>query len=160
MPPLYRERCVHIRFSRGIAYSSWASSTCRWASCVRACVAKMSRITSVRSTTFTSSCFSRLRVCAGPRSLSKTTTSASWASTSSLSSLDLARADVRRDINLMPLLQHLADHVQIGRLGQSAQLIERIVGCRVGAGQNDTDQNGTFLTSETLDAFCVDQGGI
>ena len=53
--------------------------------------------------------------------------------------VDLARADVRRDINLMPLLQHLADHLQIGRLGQTAQLVQRIVGRRVGAGQDDTD---------------------
>ncbi len=73
--------------------------------------------------------------------------------------VDLSRADVRRDINLMPLLQHLADNLEIGRLGQSSQLIQRIVGCCVGAGQDNTDENGTFLTSETLDAFCIDQGG-
>ena len=52
-------------------------------------VAKMSRITSVRSITLTPRSFSRLRVCAGPRSLSKTTRSASCASTSSLSSSTL-----------------------------------------------------------------------
>ena len=73
--------------------------------------------------------------------------------------VDLSRADVCRDVNLMPLLQHLGDHVQIGRLGQAAQLIERIVGRRVGVRQDDTDQDGTFLTSEPLDSFCVDQGG-
>ena len=110
MPPLYRDRWVHIRLSRGMAYSSCASSTWRWASCVRAWVAKMSRITSVRSTTLTPSCFSRLRVWAGPRSLSKTTTSASWASTERLELLDLARADVGRDVDLLPLLQHAADN--------------------------------------------------
>ena len=60
----------------------------------------------------------------------------------------------------MPLLQHLANHLQIGRLGQAAELVQRIVGRRVGAGENDPDQNGTFLTPETLDAFCFDQGGI
>jgi hypothetical protein len=60
----------------------------------------------------------------------------------------------------MPLLQHLANHRQIGRLGQSAELVQRIVGRRVGARQNDTDENGTFLSPETLDAFCFDQGGI
>ena len=50
--------------------------------------------------------------------------------------VDLSRADVRRDINLMPLLQHLADDLQIGRLGQSSQLVQRIIGrsCRCGAG--------------------------
>ena len=74
--------------------------------------------------------------------------------------LDLSRADISRDIDLMPLLQHLADYVQIGRLGQSSQLFERIIGRRVGVRQDHTDQDGTFLTSETLDAFYVDQGGI
>ena len=74
--------------------------------------------------------------------------------------VDLARADVRRDIDLMPLLQHLGNDVQIGRLGQPAELVQRIVGRRVGVGQNDTDENGTFLPPETLDAFCFDQGGI
>jgi hypothetical protein len=74
--------------------------------------------------------------------------------------VDFSRADVGRDINLMPLLQHLADDVQIGRLGQTAKLFERIIGRLVGAGQDDTDQNGTFLSSKTLDTFCFDQGRI
>ena len=74
--------------------------------------------------------------------------------------VDLARADVGGDVDLLPLLQHLADHVQAGRLGQAADLVQRIVGRRVGAGQDDPDQNGTFLSPETLDAFCFDQGGI
>ncbi len=71
----------------------------------------------------------------------------------------LSGADVRRDVNLMPLLQHLGDHIELGRLGQAAQLFERIVGRRVGVRKDDTDQDGTFLTSEPLDSFCVDQGG-
>ena len=33
---------------------------------------------------------------------------------------DLARADIGRDINLLPLLQHGTDDVQSGRLGQTA----------------------------------------
>ena len=36
MPALMRDRWVHIRFSRGSEYSSWASSTARRASCVLA----------------------------------------------------------------------------------------------------------------------------
>jgi len=76
-PIFSRERWVHIRFSRGKEYSSWASSTASLASWVRARAAKMSRITSERSSTFTSRARSRLRVWAGERSLSKITTSAS-----------------------------------------------------------------------------------
>ena len=53
MPPCVRERCVHRRVRRGSWYSSWASSTCRRPSCVRACWAKMSRISPLRSRTLT-----------------------------------------------------------------------------------------------------------
>ena len=56
---------------------------------VRARVAKMSRISSLRSRTLTPRAFSRLRAWPGDRSLSKTTTSAAAASTSSPSSLTL-----------------------------------------------------------------------
>ena len=52
-PPTCRDRWVHICFSRGSEYSSWASSTCSRASGVRARVAKMSRISSLRSSTLT-----------------------------------------------------------------------------------------------------------
>ena len=61
-PIFMRERWVHIRFSRGSEYSNCANSTANRASCVRAWEAKISRISSVRSMTLTSSAFSRLRV--------------------------------------------------------------------------------------------------
>ena len=88
-PFFCRERCVHIRFSRGIEYSNCASSTASraWAVCAR--LAKMSRISSVRSSTFRPIASSRLRVCPGLRSLSKTTRSASLAAASVLSSSTL-----------------------------------------------------------------------
>ena len=59
--------------SRGSRYSVCASSTCRRPSRVRARCAKMSRISAVRSSTFTSSAFSRLRCCDGDSSSSKMT---------------------------------------------------------------------------------------
>ena len=48
-----RPRWLHICRRRGRAYSSWASSTCKRASMERARVAKMSRISSLRSSTLT-----------------------------------------------------------------------------------------------------------
>ena len=41
--------------------------------------------------------------------------------------LDLAGADVGRDVHLLALLQHGPDHVQAGRLGQPSDLVQRIV---------------------------------
>src|SRR5439155_11131172 len=53
---------------RGSRWCSRAASTCRRPSCVRACNAKISRMTSVRSNTRTLSELSRLRCCRGLRS--------------------------------------------------------------------------------------------
>ena len=127
MPPLYRERWVHIRLSRGMAYSSWASSTWRWASWVCAWVAKMSRMTSVRSMTLTSSGrleVSRLR---GAQVVVEDDDVGLVGLDQLLQLLDLARADVGGDVDLLPLLEHAADHVQAGRLGQAANLVQGIV---------------------------------
>ena len=38
--------------------------------------------------------------------------------------LDLARADVGGDVDVLPLLQHAADHDETGRLGQTADLVQ------------------------------------
>ena len=50
--------------------------------------------------------------------------------------LDLARADVGGDVDLLPLLEHAADHDQPGRLGQAPDLVQGVVGvvrrCRGG----------------------------
>ena len=59
-------------------YSNWANSTCSLACLVLARVAKMSRINSLRSSTFVSRIFSRSRIWAGDKSLSKMMTSASY----------------------------------------------------------------------------------
>ena len=72
IPPACRSRCDHWRVSRGSMYSSCASSTCVRASRLRARPAKMSRISALRSMTLVSMIFSRLRVCAGESSSSKT----------------------------------------------------------------------------------------
>ena len=74
--------------------------------------------------------------------------------------LDLARADVGRDVDLLPLLQHAADNEQAGCLGQAPELVQGIVGRHVTMGKDNPDQNGSFLTPGTLDAICINQGGI
>ena len=93
MPPPRRESAAFAPTRRGIRYFSCASSTCSFPSRVRARRAKMSRINWVRSSTFKSSAFSRLRSCAGDSSLSKITTSAPTSSheTASDSTLPLPR---------------------------------------------------------------------
>ena len=49
MPPPRRSRCCHRPRIRGRLYSSWASSTWSFPSALRACWAKMSRMSCVRS---------------------------------------------------------------------------------------------------------------
>ena len=89
MPPAWRSRCFHMPVSRGIMYSSCASSTWSRDSRVRARRAKMARISSERSTTLISSSFSRLRTWAGERSSSKIARSASRSAAEALTSATL-----------------------------------------------------------------------
>ena len=83
-PPPWRSRCVHNLCSRGSIYLCWASSTCVFASALWARMAKMSRMSDVRSRIFTCSDFSILRICLADSSSSKITipTSRSWSSSS------------------------------------------------------------------------------
>ena len=74
--------------------------------------------------------------------------------------LDLARADIGGDVDLLPLLQHAADDDQAGRLGQPADLVQRVVGRDIAVGQDNPDQDGSFLTSERSVRFVFDQRGI
>ena len=47
-----------------------------------------------------------------------------------------------------------------GGLGQAPELVQGIVGRHVTMGKDNPDQNGSFLTPGTLDAICINQGGI
>ena len=141
MPPCFcRDRWVHIRFSRGMEYSSWASSTASRASCVWARLAKMSRISSVRSSTLTPVAFSRLRVWPGLRSLSKMITSASVGGGQGVQLLDLALAQIGGGVGGFAALGELPDHPGAGRLGQSLQFLQRDRPSRPVRQQN-ADQN-------------------
>jgi hypothetical protein len=73
-PPTMRSRCDHMARSLGYVYSSWAYSTCSLASLVCARAAKISRISSLRSSTLHSHTSSMLAICEGERSFSNTTT--------------------------------------------------------------------------------------
>ena len=73
--------------------------------------------------------------------------------------LDLAGADVSRDVDLMPLLQHGANDDQTSGLGQPPKLVQGIIGRPVTMGKNNPYQNCSFLTPQTLDAICINQGG-
>ena len=95
-PALMRDKCVHIRLSRGSEYSSCASSTARRASCVCARVEKISRITSVRSSTLTPSARSKLRIWAGERLLSKIDRVGIGGADHQFELLDLALAEISR----------------------------------------------------------------
>ena len=88
-PPPCRSRCVQSRCSLGSMYRCCASSTCVFASAVWALMAKMSRMSEVRSSIFTFSSFSILRICFAESSSSKMTipTSLSLSSSSFINCL-------------------------------------------------------------------------
>jgi hypothetical protein len=84
----------------------------------------MSRISSLRSTTFRSSAFSRFLTCAGDRSSSKITSSALRRSTSSFSSSTLPLPRTSRDGSCRAAEQHVRD-LGAGGVGEQRQLLER-----------------------------------
>ena len=85
-PPPWRSRWFHMRAMRGREYCMRASSTCRVASRVRARLAKMSRMTSSRSMTHSSTSRSHSLCWEGESILSKTTQSARQSSASCFTS--------------------------------------------------------------------------
>ena len=88
-PPACRDSDSPQPRSLGSMYSSWASSTCALPSLLRACWAKMSRISAVRSITFTRTTPSRRRSWLGLSSPSQITVSAPASVTISASSAAL-----------------------------------------------------------------------
>ena len=128
-PPCCRDRCVHICLSRGSEYSSWASSTCSRASGVRARVAKMSRINSLRSSTLTPVAFSRLRTWAG-RQVVVEDDDVGVGRLDQFGQLgDLALADVGGRVDLLAPLQQAADDDGAGG-GRPGRAVRRAGRCR------------------------------
>ena len=106
-PSLIRDRWVHMRFSRGSEYSSWASSTASRASWVRAFEAKMSRISSVRSRTLTCDGLFQIRVCPGTQVVVEDHDVGLAGCDQCFQFLDFAFAQIRRRIG-RPALQQPA----------------------------------------------------
>ena len=142
MPPPRRSRCCHMPRMRGRLYSSCASSTWSLPSAVRACWAKMSRISCVRSTTRSLSASSRRRCWLGPRSSSTTRDSARVSATEAFSSSKRPLPRYVRGSGAAPTLHDLADGLDAGRAHQLAYLPELLVG--VDLGSQRRDQEGTL----------------
>ena len=109
LPPeaVWRTRWPHMPVRRGRRYLYWASSTCKRPSLVRARWAKMSKIRPARSMTWTPISSVSTRCWEGESSLSKTTRSASWAWTRSVTSATLPspmKVRVSRFWRMMPTL--------------------------------------------------------
>ena len=151
MPALMRDKCVHICFSRGSEYSKLRQLDGEAGFVgLRARLAKMSRISSVRSSTFTPTAFSRLRVCAGERSLSKITHVGVVGIDQLPQLFDLAFAQVSRHVGHVAALRQLTDDANFRRGGQSVQFIERRLAGRM-IGQNDAHEH-CGLAGDTIRA--------
>ena len=153
-----RDKCVHIRLSRGSEYSSWASSTARRASYVCACVAKMSRISSVRSSTFTPTAFSRLRVWPGTQVVVEDHHVRLVRRHQPDELLDLAAPQIGGGVRRLATLRHPADHPRAGRRGQPFQFLQGIL-LKSLVGKYDSDQH-RGLTGHTLGAFSFVHSGV
>ena len=112
----------------------------------------------MRSSTLTPTAFSRLRVWAGERSLSKMTTSASRAADELLELLDLAFAQIGRHVGRLAPLGQPPDHSRPGRFGQSLQFVERVLVVRA-IGQENADEDRRF-TGDALRPFHFSHDGL
>ena len=127
MPPLMRDKCVHIRFSRGSEYCSCASSTASRASyvCARAGEDVENQLGAVEHL-HTDRFFQIARLGREPRSLSKMTTSASAAAARRSQLLHFAAAKIGGYIGRLSLLGKRAHHAGAGRSGQAFQFFQRV----------------------------------
>ena len=142
-----------MRVSRGSVYSSCASSTCIFASLVRARVAKMSRMSSARSTTRVLSAVSTLRPCAGESSSSKMMTVACFSSIAIAQLLDLALAEIGARVRAVEHLRHFADDRRAGRVRELRQLFEMLAQLMSRARGLDrrADENGALRGRVKID---------
>src|SRR6266702_3761128 len=116
-PPACRASDSPQPRSRGIRYSSWASTTCALPSLLRACWAKMSRMSAVRSTTFTLTTPSSRRSWLGVSSPSQMTVSAPAPATSAASSEALPAP-----------MYEASQHERSRGLGEPGQFTQRVLG--------------------------------
>ena len=93
----------------------------------------MSRISAVRSTTLTLTLSSRFLSWDGASSPSQMTVSAPVGWTISRSAVDLAAADERRRVGLLPALVDRVEHLRAGGLGEQRELGHGVLGVLDGA---------------------------
>ena len=128
MPPCVRDRWVHRRVRRGSWYSSWASSTCRRPSCVRACCAKMSRIRPERSRILTPSSDLEALLLVGRQLVVRDQQREAGLGLGLVELLGLALADVPVRVDMAPVLPLGTDHLRARGVRQAGQLAERLLG--------------------------------
>ena len=128
MPPPSRDSAVPEPTSRGSRYFSCASSTCHLPSRVRARRAKMSRISWVRSMTLRSSSLFELPQLRRRQLVVEDHHVDVGLGAGRRKAGQLAAADERGRIGLRPFLQHAQHDRRAGRVGQTGQLVERLLG--------------------------------
>ena len=121
-PPACRDSDSPQPRSRGSMYCICASATCALPSRLRACWAKMSRISAVRSTTLTLTTSSRWLSWPGVSSPSQMTVSAPVATHDVAQLVRLAGADVGGRVGLVAALDDAVEHHRARRLGERGQL--------------------------------------
>ena len=126
MPPPSCDISMPCPANRGSMYCNCASSTCNWPSRVRACRAKMSRMSCVRSIARRWMIFSILRCWEGLRSWSNRRTSASAEAAAPAIPRACPRQSRSRDRGGHAAAES-GRHGCAGTLGQRAQLGQRLV---------------------------------
>ena len=156
MPPPSRDISVPMPTSRGSRYFSCASSTWSLPSRVRARLAKMSRMSCVRSTTLRSQTLAELAQLRR-RQLVVEDDDVDVGLVGRLrQQLHLAAAEKRRRVGLRPFLQHAQDDARAGRLGQAFQLFDRTFGVEAsGRARHQSHERGALCAPGTRCSACV-----
>ncbi len=155
MPPRMRERWLHIRRSRGRRYWSWASSTCMRASFDFARVAKMSRMSSERST----DAHQLFQVLALIRAeLVVKDHQIGLLLLHQVGQLPrLAVTDVEAGVRRVDALDQRTHHVATGGIGESAELLQVLVHqIRVHAALGGADEDHTVDGRVEINELCRD----
>ncbi len=144
-PPMrFEARWAHMPRKRGSRYSFWASRTCSRPSLLVACSAKMSRMSAVRSMTFTSLAHHLLEVrLLGGRQLVVEHHEVGRVGACQLGYLlGLARADERARVRRVELLRGDGRNVGARRVHEALELGERRGQRPGGAGAVDAHEHG------------------
>ena len=140
-PPTWRDSDSPHPRSRGSRYCICASSTCALPSLDRACCANMSRMSAVRSTTFTLTISSSWRSWPGVSSPSQITVSAPGPVHDVAELLSLARADVGRRVRPITALDQPVENLGARCFGEPSELDQRVLRVHDRAGRPHSDED-------------------